>query len=197
MQRMGGSHRLPRLLLFAVPLFGSLPLLGCERGCARSWLGSGRAGRPGLGTVSAIDCPDGLARCEAGTVLVSRLATVPFPCNGPPARCQCPWDRLEDCDRVCVADGIELVIDRERARAQLCAPEAGAPEFARPLGPAPGAPAESCDEGQAYVCRGGTIVDCAIRAAVGRCNRGCYAEGASIDDASIGRERGYALLCSR
>jgi hypothetical protein len=57
--------------------------------------------------------------------------------------------------------------------------------------------APSCDEGQRYLCRSGLVVDCAMAVGVGRCLRGCYAEGASVDDDDVRREAVFAILCVR
>ncbi|MGO9836195.1 MAG: hypothetical protein ACLP1X_18500 [Polyangiaceae bacterium] len=146
--------------------------------------------------MNALDCSDGLARCETAVVSVSRLATLPLPCTGPLARCVCPWDRVADCDQGCAVDGLEMVMDRKQAGTQLCAvlPDAGA--LALPTLPVP--VAAPCEEGQRYVCRGArTIVECVSNAAVGVCVRGCYAEDASIDDDGVSREAAFAILCSR
>jgi hypothetical protein len=107
-------------------LWASL-LAGCGKGSARSWIFGPRAGEAdpsGLSPMNAIDCPDGLARCEAGVVSVSRLRMIELPCSGPPSRCSCPWDRLPVCDRGCATEGVEVVVDRAEARARLCAPSA-------------------------------------------------------------------------
>jgi hypothetical protein len=164
----------------------------------RSWVLGQRAGEaapPGLPVLSAIDCSDGLARCEAGVVSVSRLATVPLPCSGPPPACACPWEQLPACEAGCVVDGVEFVIDRAQARAQLCAPAPDSGTFARPTLPVRAT--TPCQEGQRYVCASGVTVECASGAAVGFCVRGCYAEGASIEDDGVSREAAFAFLCSR
>jgi hypothetical protein len=147
---------------------------------------------------TAVDCPDGLARCEEGTVSVSRLATLPMPCSGPASACSCPWEVLGDCPGGCAADGMEIVVERARAVAQLCAPggDSSLPA-APPPPPAPDAGDVLCEEGQRYLCAGGGVVECASRKAVGRCVRGCFAEGTSIDDDGVNREAAFAILCSR
>lgn len=158
-----------------------------------------------------VDCPDGLARCEAGTVSVSRLATLPLPCHGPASACECPWEATGDCPYGCAAEGVELVVEAPRALGQLCAPGPHAGIFAVPamvtpgaLGPSPVGAATStdgadtaCDEGERYRCVGGRIVDCASGSIAGQCTRGCFAEATSIDDDGIRREAAFAILCSR
>ena len=154
---------------------------------------------------SAMDCPDGLARCEEGTVSVSRLAMVPVPCRGSASTCSCPWEALGDCPRGCAADSVEIVVERARAIAQLCAPGVDAGILAAPPGPAPDGGDVLCEEGQRYLCAGGRVVDCAsggavggaVGGAIGRCVRGCFAEGTSIDDDGVSREAAFAILCSR
>jgi hypothetical protein len=71
---------------------------------------------------------------------------------------------------------------------------------------------EPCDEGDRYRCTGSRVFDCASSLPIGRCVRGCFAEGASIDDGDvaapgvatsgaavtpINREAAFAILCSR
>lgn len=148
--------------------------------------------------VQGIDCPDGLARCVEGRVEASRLAVIPQPCRGPENHCQCPWDEVAVCDRGCTADGVELVIDKEAAARQLCQPAGGDASFVRPASAGRRAP-QPCDEGQLYRCFEGDIIDCVATQVAGSCIRGCFTEGASIDEASPGvsREAAYAILCSR
>ena len=123
----------------------------------------------------AVDCPDGLARCEDGTVSASRLATLRVPCVGPASACTCPWEAVAACPDGCAADGVEVVIERDRAAGQLCAPgrDAGA-LAASPLPPAdagvlPASPLPTvdagetvCEEGDRYRCAGGRVVECAV-----------------------------------
>jgi hypothetical protein len=185
--------------LFALPAV----LAGCERGCARSWLnehgvgGESRAARPSGGSPSlnGIDCADGLARCSGGVVEVSRRAVLPQPCHGTPEQCACPWERVGECERACVADGVEAIVDRDRALPQLCAPE---PDAGSVVLPAAGDPPRGCDEGQAYRCEGGAVTACRENAVVARCASGCVVEGAGLDDdAPVSREAACAILCSR
>ncbi len=164
----------------------------------RSWVLGKRAGEPspsGLPALNALDCSDGLARCEAGVVSVSRLATIPLSCSLPPPACSCPWERVADCDGRCAVDDLEVVIDRSHASTQLCAPGPDAGIFARAT-PAVRATI-TCEEGQRYVCNAGSTVECASGSVVGFCTDGCYVDGASIDDDGVSREAAFALLCSR
>jgi hypothetical protein len=177
-----------------------LAAAGCERGC-------GLLGEHGTASPNAtsavprpvIDCPDGLARCEEGTVSVSRLAALPVPCSGPAGSCICPWEALEPCPGPCAAEGAEIVVDRALARAQLCAP---GPEAGAMAVPMVGPPATDdgdmpCDEGDRYRCAGGRVVECVTRAPIGRCLRGCFTDGTSIGDDGVSREAAFAILCSR
>jgi hypothetical protein len=145
--------------------------------------------------MDAVDCPDGLARCEAGVVSASRLGTIHLPCNAPPPRCTCPWEVIARCAYGCAAEGVELVVDRSQAGTQLCVPAPDAGAFARPTLPA--AAASPCEEGQRYTCRAGLTVECASGTTVGLCTNGCAAEGAAIDDDRVSREAAFAILCSR
>ena len=180
--------------------------VGCERGCGWAWLGEHGLGPNGGDPVSivpsGIDCPDGLARCVHGGVEASRLATVARTCRGPETPCSCPWEPLAFCARGCVVDGLELVMERSHAEAQLCLPEqeGDSPVAGNPLS----AVTVSCEEDQLYRCSDGQITDCNAHAIVASCRRGCVAEGASIDavpqvtpQVAVRREAAYAILCSR
>ena len=185
-----------------VLLGAALALLGgCERGCARSWFarhGVGSEGspqQPGSALINAVDCPDGLARCSAGTVEVSLLSMIPQPCRGTPEECACRWEAVGDCARDCVVERLEVVVAREKAPRQLCAPPPGttfvtaAPPDQEPRG---------CDEGHVYRCAGGLVTACRDNAVIARCLQGCEAEGASVDDdVPVSREGAFAILCSR
>jgi hypothetical protein len=145
-----------------------------------------------------------LARCAEGVVEASRLARVAQPCRGPETGCSCPWDRLADCAHGCAIEGLEVVIDRAEAPRQLCAPEADASDgipWIRGATEAVGRRAEACDDGQLYRCAQGVVVDCRARVVLASCARGCFAEGAAIDDEgqdeSVSREAAFAILCSR
>jgi hypothetical protein len=200
-------------------------LAACDHGCG--WLGGvvGGAGPSATGSLPApaVDCPDGLARCEDGTVSASRLATLRVPCVGPASACTCPWEAVATCPDGCVADGVEVVIERDRAAGQLCAPGRDAGVLAAsplptgdagvlaasplPTGdavvlaasPLPGVDAGEtvCEEGDRFRCAGGRVVECASAATAGLCLRGCFAEGMSIDDDGVSREAAFAILCSR
>jgi hypothetical protein len=175
-------------------------LAGCERGCARGWLGEHGVGhespvRKGGSLLNAIDCPDGMARCSEGVVQVSRLATIAQPCSGPPERCACPWDKIAECDQGCAGEGVEVALERSVAAVQLCTPGADSGVVATlRMGVSP----HGCDEGQAYRCATGVVVACANNAVVAACVHGCVAEGASVeDDVPVTREGAFAILCAR
>jgi hypothetical protein len=185
----------------ALSLSLSLSGGGCERGCARSWLGEhgvgGGARKPsGPAPLGAIDCADGLARCGGGVVEASRRATLPWPCHGTPEQCACPWERVADCEGECVADGVEVVVPEDRAVRQLCVAGADAGLVAGPT--SPGEAPRGCDEGQAYRCEGGVVTACLENAVVGRCLHGCVAESSGLEDnLTVSREAAAAILCSR
>jgi hypothetical protein len=147
----------------------------------------------------AVDCPDGLAHCENGMVSVSRLAILPMPCHGPPSACTCPWEVADECASGCAADGVELTVERARDTIQLCAPGPDAGAYAAPLEAPPSPPVSQalCDEGERYRCADGRIIECASSLAIGRCVKGCFAEGTSIGDDAVSREAAFAILCSR
>jgi hypothetical protein len=144
--------------------------------------------------LTGVDCPDGLARCSGGIVETSRLASIPQRCNGPPERCGCPWERAGDCDRTCVADGVEFVVPHDRAISQLCAP---APDEPLSMPAPPDVVAFACDEGERYRCQSGLVVACAGNAVIGRCVRACVFDVQSVDDDSVSREGAFAILCTR
>ncbi len=175
-------------------------LAGCERGCARTWFeahGVGSEGRqplPGAGALNAVDCPDGLARCNGGVVEVSRLARIAQPCRGTPEQCACPWERLRECEQGCVVEGVEVVAERGKAATQLCAPAADAGAIARPLAVTPPAGATRSSSTGARAAPSWR----ARNAVVGTCVHGCVAEGASVeDDVPVTREGAFAILCAR
>jgi hypothetical protein len=146
-----------------------------------------------VGAQSAIDCPDGLARCSGGIVEASRLATIAMPCKGSPESCVCPWDRAGECEQGCVVDDLEVVVDRPLAATQLCA----APPDAGPLTRA-GSQAAGCTEDVQWRCTGGAVVSCQDQAAVAVCLRGCFREGTEIGtELPVTREAAFAILCSR
>jgi hypothetical protein len=120
-----------------------------------------------------------------------------MPCRGSASDCTCPWEALDDCSGRCAADGVEIVVERAHAVAQLCAPGADAGILVVAPGPAPDDNDVLCEEGQRYLCAGGRVVDCASSEPVGRCVRGCFAEGTSIGDDGVNREAAFAILCSR
>jgi hypothetical protein len=186
-----------------------LALGGCERGCLAGWLSDRGVATgpkpPGQGSapqLAAIDCPDGLARCGNGIVQVSRAYHYADPCTGSPEQCTCPWERLGDCPKGCVVDGLVVDEPRDRAMSQLCAPAATARDGGVELsGPPPGDEVVSaCDA--SFVCEHGVVIACGPPArAVGACTAGCAREGQSMDtdDESAPLTPGAALavLCRR
>jgi hypothetical protein len=128
-------------------------------------------------------------------VVASRLAVIDQPCKGTAEQCTCPWERVGECDRGCVVDELEVVVDRGVALRQLCAPDPDAGPAARLLLPPP---ASRCDEDELYRCASGAVVSCAEHAVVGVCVKGCATEGGSLgDDVPLSREAAFAVLCSR
>jgi hypothetical protein len=164
--------------------------------------------------LNAIDCPDGLARCVDGVVEVSRVFSYASPCVGPPDKCTCPWERVVACDRGCAADDVEIVLAREKAGAQLCAP-AAAEVFARPhvvANEADGATPSFalaralCGGGagadpEPYRCAAGNVVACATdggdSAVIATCLRGCAEDPSYLEDDRLTRDQAVALLCRR
>jgi hypothetical protein len=111
----------------------------------------------------------------------------PEPCTGPPDRCRCPWERLGDCRSGCVADGVEIVVSREHALAQLCAPAPGE-IVAFPVRDA--ASVAQCEG--TFLCEGATVVACGPPpAAVAACVRG------EVLDDPLTAPAATALLCAR
>jgi hypothetical protein len=179
-----------------------LLLAGCERGCAKSWLAergigeSPKTSPSAIVPLNALDCPDGLARCRDGVVEVSVLATIPHPCAGAPESCVCPWTQLGTCGHACTVDGLELVVEREHAEAQLCAPAAAdalsrAPDATTPLVP--------CDV-RGYRCDGNVLEQCdddgATPRALAVCTHRCAEPGGVIDADGVTGDQAVALLCA-
>jgi hypothetical protein len=176
---------------------------GCERGCLSRWLsdkGGAASGESGEGrgvTLSAVDCPDGIARCGAGTVSISRPYHYAVPCTGSPEQCACPWERLGDCPEACVAEGVEIDLPKDLAIAQLCAPRPNVTAF---VGPPHGDElVTQCDEG--YLCKASLVIACGVASrAIGLCAFGCVRDGQSIDPED-GQELtaagASAILCLR
>ena len=188
------------MLRGSLPLSASL-LLGFPAGCGRS---CSRADVLGLGTgrttdaifVNGIDCPDGLARCREGYVEVSRLATIEQPCRRPAAQCLCPWERIGSCPIGCVAERVEIVAEPSMASGQLCAPQADAGPIAQSTGAF--APRASCEEGQLFRCAKGVVIACHGGAPNATCLRGCFADGAAVnDDEPVADWAAVAILCAR
>ena len=206
--------------IIAVAVF-SVALGGCERGCLSTWLqkkgmttgsdpespaGGGTPARPagdrsGI-SLSAVDCPDGLARCGNGIVQVSRAYHYAEPCNGSPELCQCPWERVGDCPIGCAAEGAEVDLPKDRALAQLCAPSPAdeAPPFA--AAPPGDSIAPACDDG--YVCDRGLVIACGPPArALAKCLAGCAREGQALfadegmTDDALTPAAARAVLCTR
>jgi hypothetical protein len=184
--------------ILVLVLLVTLP--ACERGCASRWFtehGVGPRGvkPPAAAPLWAVDCPDGLARCSGGIVEASRLATIAQPCKGSAESCKCPWERVGECDQGCVADEVDVVVERDVALRQLCALPPGAGAVARSLSSR--SPA-ACDEDELYRCVDGSIVACDERAFVAACARGCVRDSASLErDTPVSREAAFAILCSR
>jgi len=181
----------------------TMALPACERGCLSSWLSEHQIGghsAPGMEQLRFVDCPDGLARCVGGVVEVSRLARHPEPCSGSTEACSCPWDKGEACASGCVAEDVEVVLDRARGRQQLCAPAKGE---AYAIRGAPG-PAERppCGD-ERYRCTQAFVFACDPAAtdhearAVAQCLKGCAASGMTLDDDRLDDDAAMALLCAR
>jgi hypothetical protein len=176
-----------------------LVFVGCERGCLSNWLAERGLGHPAAGAsakgptdLRGIDCSDGLARCQDGVVEVSIAYHYPDPCSGPAEKCRCPWERLGDCPGACAADGVELVVERERALRQLCAARPDE-DFARRSGDA--AAVVPCEA--TFACHGSTVIACGPPpAAVATCARGCAHEGDALEE-EVDTVAASALLCSR
>ena len=126
---------------------------------------------------------------------VSRAFHYADPCIGPPERCSCPWERVDECPRGCVADGLEEVLPRELAGTQLCAPSSGASLARVPLD---GSAAPTFCAEDAYVCSGSAIIVCGTpNRVVATCLRGCAREALAVGDGDVSEEAAVAILCAR
>jgi len=186
-----------------------LPLVflgGCERGCLTTWLTEHGVGEPAPSskhavTFNGVDCPDGLARCIGGVVEVSRVSHYALPCSGPAEACMCPWDSVGACPAGCAADGVEAVVPRERALAQLCASDPAHP-VARPVLPN-ASPPGACDDGvTGYRCLASIVVACTASdagvrpRAVAACVHACAPGGDAIDEDDATDEGASRILCA-
>jgi hypothetical protein len=162
-------------------------LLGCSRGCGTGSGGAqGSAPAASVALTDVVDCPDGLARCAGGEVMVSRLDRVP------PSHA-CPWESLGTCRTRCVSEGLSVDLPRARALAQLCAPGPSGVAWV----PAPAdARLEECDEGE-FRCRANVVWRCGGKAlhAVATCAEGCAEIVEPIEVESV--DAAAAILCKR
>jgi hypothetical protein len=147
-----------------------------------------------------VDCPDGLARCIGGVVEASRVSHFEVPCNGPPEACHCPWDAIGECPRGCAAEGAEIVVTRERAVGQLCAPDPNDP-VARP---AEGPPPPGACEVAGYRCIASIVVACVaadagiVSRALAVCAHGCASDGDGLrEDEDVPESSAIRILCAR
>lgn len=163
-------------------------LAGCHRGCGAA---AGRAGEPAPSSsglqLDLVDCPDGLARCEGGEVMVSRLARVA-------STTACPWESQGTCATRCLAEGLIVDLPKASAKAQLCA----APPSASPvwLPPATESPLFGCDEGE-FRCSANVVRRCSgnVQRAVAACVDGCAEVSEGIEVGSVDAAAG--VLCKR
>jgi hypothetical protein len=186
----------------AVAAFAALLLVaGCDKGCAArvDEMGNSRTDPNGTGKGSlplrGVDCPDGLSRCAGQAVQASRLYTYELPCKGTAEQCTCPWDNVAGCERGCVAENVELVMKKDRAALQLCAPGAGDVL----TGPPPKDlvfAAMLCDSAS-YRCSQGVVVKCGEGEplALAACVRGCADEDTVVGDDEATRDQAFAILC--
>jgi hypothetical protein len=179
----------------------------CQRGCLSRWMeehaferaGGSGAKPPGFVQLGSVDCPDGLARCTSGVVEVSRLSSHPEPCSGSREACECPWDRLSPCGQGCVAEDVEMVLPREQAVAQLCAP-APTDRIAELVPTALGMEGGvECGE-ERFVCTRSVVLSCSPTSGaqvVARCIKGCAVEGLTLDEDELTEDAARMLLCRR
>jgi hypothetical protein len=200
-----------RLVAFFIGALLASLVGGCERGCI--WKALPKAGLSANPTAPGqawfgqgeVDCPDGLRRCRGGVVQASMVARRPVACTGNPEGCACPWSIEATCPGACVADDLELVVPAERALAQLCEPLAASAPFARARPDVPPAPTpaetvgESC-EGEAFVCLGSVVRECAPAPhPIATCLAGCATDEALGGAVALGlsAQQAVAVLCSR
>jgi hypothetical protein len=129
------------------PAWALLLNLGCARGAC--------ADRPEelvsrAQALGAVDCPDGLARCEAGEVSISQLTRVP-----PSAAC--PFRHIGRCATSCVLEDATVTLPAKAAMIQLCADALTDNHTAVATGPVP--PEGECEEGS-YQCTRRTVYGC-------------------------------------
>ncbi len=184
---------------------------GCQKGWLSDWIRSrgatGKMATP-LTMTSGVDCPDGLARCVAGSVEISHVARIPRPCpaSSPPGECQCPWEAVETCSRGCAEDGTEVLAPADRAGARLCAPDPANPPARLAVGAvAPPGACEGAREG-GYRCIGSLVVICrsvadeeraGVATVLAACVRGCFHEGEGLGEEEADPEAASRILCMR
>ena len=211
-----------RSLAVVIATLGLVAVLpACERGCAaRERITEARWGAaPGAGGVGpsgsssagldlgGTDCSDGLARCVAGAVEVSRLAHLPsrcVPAGASPERaapsCSCPWDPAGGCRHGCAIEGIVIAASPLAARVQLCKP--GPDELAsRPALAEELRRVEVCAE-EGVRCRDGIVQRCERAGApshvLGACAFGCASEVDGLEAGeSLPTDGLVAILCRR
>jgi hypothetical protein len=144
-------------------------------------------------TLALVDCPDGLARCEAGEVFAAQLARVP---DGQ----SCPFAHLGRCATRCVIDDLVVALPQTSALLQLCEGVADEPELLPLSQPAqaapPVAPGGECDTGE-FSCSGTTLYACTDSRwqPRGNCPRGCVPDTAPLHAQEL--RTANHVLCSR
>jgi hypothetical protein len=91
-----------------------------------------------------------------------------------------------------------MVVPRDRAVVQLCAPQPGEVY----ADPAVQGAAEAMDAGihcgdERFVCTAGWVAACEPMRVVARCIKGCSGEALTLDDEALTDEAAIALLCRR
>lgn len=154
--------------------------------------------------LSGTDCSDGLARCVAGHVEVSRLGHVPHPCE-PRAgvTCACPWDDVGACEVGCAAEHLEISAEPDAAKSQLCSPRRAVERELLP----DEVPRDVC-AGLGFSCVDNVVRECSeigrpVRA-IARCIDGCASgvnvpliEGTDRPGAPTRLDGVVAILCRR
>jgi len=149
-------------------------LLGCERGClSRAITEKRREVEPPALDLTGTDCPADVYRCRAGQVERALGGHVPAVCERGEA-CRCPFEPERVCERGCVVEDTELLLDDGGAALCVSGGARAVPVVA-PAGP--------CDSDD-VICVNGGIVRCSpTPRVVARCLRGCSGHGALDPDA--------------
>ena len=158
------------LLCLLVPFVSA-----CERGCLTKAIEEKKQAVESPLDLTGTDCPVGLYRCSGGHLERSVGGHIPAKCERGES-CRCPFVPEGECERGCLVEDTELLMDDGGAALCVTPGSRSVPVLA---------PAEPCDTDD-VVCVNGAIVRCSpTPRTVARCLRGCSGQG-SLDPETQG-----------